>query len=264
MIPVIKHGNTSSRFPEKDFNSEKEIKNMIASPQYTAEKDAFFKSENEKVYDSGVYCEKGSANTDGFNYEAEVFPPCAGNVSGLFKDNQWTTSTLDQKVGTEATDEVTSCIRDRMAKGAKINHVSIFSSASSLNNTGEAAKKFCKKGFLALSQARAESARDKILPGLFAQAGQAESSYQSKVVLKYNGSNGNGTSGLCPYTIKEGKEVLKDVFKTAEGKKELDSSKYVTVQVTFEDQTNPVVDTKLHYAAKYFCRSISLECPPAN
>ncbi len=262
--PVVKHRDTTTYFPSKIFNSEKEIKDIIASPTYAAEKDAHFKSLNEKFYDRGTYCEKGQVNTRGFYYVAEEFPPCAGNVSGLFKDNQWTTSTLDQKVGTEATDEVTSCIRDRISKGAKIHHVSVLSSASSLNNTGEASKKFCKKGFLALSKARAESARDKILPGLFAQAGQSEAVYQSKVDLSFNGTNGDGTSGPCPYTIKDGKEVLKDEFKTAEGKKDLDDSKYVKVQVTFESHSKPVNDNKTHYAGQYYCRNIYLECAPVR
>jgi hypothetical protein len=262
--PLVKHRYVTTHYPQKNFNTEKEIKDLIATPTYAAERDQFFKDYNAKSYDRGTYCEKSRVNTQGFHYVSEEFPPCAGNVSGLFKDNQWTSSTLDQKVGTAATDEVTACIQDRISKGAKIHHIAVVSSASSLNNTGEAAKKFCKKGFLALSQARAESARDKILPALFSKAGQANTDYQSKVVLNFNGSNGDGTSGPCPYTIKNGVEVMKDEYKTPAGKKELDDSKYVQVQVTFEKQTKSVNDNKAHYAGQYYCRSIYFECAPVQ
>jgi hypothetical protein len=260
--PVVKHRTYSSDYPQKTFDKKEEIEKLVSTPEYKAERDKFFETYNSRASERGMYCETGRVDTRPFHYVAEQFPPCSGNVSGLFKDNEWATSTLDAKVGTEATNEVTQCIQDRIAKGAKIHHIAVIASASALNNTGAAAKKFCKKGFLGLSQARAETARDKILPGLFSQAGQ--SSYdQSKVILNYNGGNGDGTSGPCPYRIgADGKEVLKDEFKTPEGKKELDNSKYVTVQVTFDSYQKAVNNNKEHYSGKHYCRQIYFECAP--
>lgn len=260
--PIIKHGYVSTKFPSKNFNSDAELKAVINAPGYKEEKDKFFDEYNSRALNRGVYCEKGYTDTRPFKYVAQEYPPCAGSVSGLYKDNAWSASSLNSQLAGEATSELATCIKDAVARGAKIHHISVVSSASALNNTGEAAKKFCKKGFQALSKARAEAARETVLPQLFSNSGLDPATYQSKVILNYDGSNGDGTSGPCPYTIKNGVEVLKDEYKTAEGKKNLDSSKYVNLQVTFEALKTGVKDDKTHYAAGYSCRQIRYECAP--
>ena len=87
---------------------------------------------------------------------ANRFQPCAGNFKKNFANNKYDVSQpeLGKLLATPEADELSKCIKDRMAQGAKVHHIAINSSASSLNNTGEAEKRFCKKGFLGLSEAR--------------------------------------------------------------------------------------------------------------
>lgn len=260
--PIIKHQNTSRKYPPQDFDKEEDLKKAMRAPNYQEEKDKFFRDLNSRALERGTYCESEYADTRPFHYVAQKFPPCSGSVSGLYKDNVWSSSSLDSNLASQATSELSACIKDAVSRGAKIHHISVVSSASALNNTGPAAKKFCKKGFLQLSQARAEAARDKILPQLFSSSGMNPETYQSKIILNYDGSNGDGTSGPCPYVLKNGVETLKPEFKTTEGKKALDDAKYVNLQVTFEAQTQAVSDNKKHYGASYACRNIRFECAP--
>lgn len=189
--------------------------------------------------------------------------PCAGNFKKNFANNKFDVSTaeLGKLLDTPEAKEVSECIKDRLAKGAKLHHISINSSASSLNNTGEAANRFCKKGFLGLSQARAETAKTKILPALFSQAGQAEFDIsKAKVEINAAGANGDGTTGACAYETKNGKEVLKPYYNTKAGQAELEDSKYVKVQVTFEDSTKKVSDSIPTYQPYYRCKKIEFKC----
>ena len=192
------------------------------------------------------------------------YPPCAGNFTQNFDNNKYdvTPTELSKLLETKEAQEVSACIKSRLAQGAKLHHISITSSASALNNTQEAKKRFCEKGFLGLSEARAETARNKILPGLFDHAGQESFDFsQVKVQTNASGANGDGTSGDCPYTYtKSGQEVLKPYYKTKAGQEELDANRFVKVQVTFEDATKRVAETVPHYQPMYRCKKIEFRC----
>ncbi|MBC7457036.1 MAG: hypothetical protein H7235_02065 [Bdellovibrionaceae bacterium] len=195
---------------------------------------------------------------------AERYPPCAGNFKQNFDNNKYdvTDPELSKLLETKEAQEVSACIKSRLVQGAKLHHISIVSSASALNNTKEAKKRFCEKGFLGLSEARAETARNEILPGLFNRAGQ-ESFNFSKVKVDINalGVNGDGTSGDCPYEYKKnGQEVLKPYYNTKAGQDDLDKNRFVKVQVTFEDDKKQVTDSVLSYQPLYFCKKIEFKC----
>lgn len=194
---------------------------------------------------------------------ANRFQPCAGNFKKNFDNNKYDVSQpeLSKLLGTPEADELSKCIKDRMAQGAKIHHVSINASASSLNNTGDAEKRFCKKGFKALSEARAETAKNKILPGLFEKAGQGGFDLsKAKVEMSAGGANGDGTSGPCVYETKNGKEVLKPYYNTKAGQEELDENRFVKVHVTFEDTSKKVNDSIPKYQPMYRCKKIEFKC----
>jgi hypothetical protein len=195
---------------------------------------------------------------------ALLYPPCAGNFTQNFENNKYDVSEteLSKLLETKEAQDVSACIKSRLAQGAKIHHISISSSASALNNTQEAKKRFCEKGFLGLSEARAETARHKILPGLFSRA-EKEGFDFSKVKIETNalGANGDGTSGDCPYTYtKSGQEILKPYYNTKAGLQELDENRFVKVQVTFEDATKRVSESIPHYQPMYRCKKIDLKC----
>ncbi len=259
--PRIKYSKKSTRFPaEVMANTEEELKKKIAQPSYIADKNEFFKKLNSKSLDTLKVCNgKRNNPTEGQSIGTPI-PPCTGNMTGLFEDNVSNISSLDKEVLNGTTNELSTCIQKALADRAKIHHVSIVSSSSALNNTGDAAKRFCRKGFLGLSEARAKSVKDKILPEIFSKAGQPNFDYSSKVKMSFTGSNGDGTSGACPYTIVDGKEVLKDKYKTSSGKRELDKNKYVTVHVTFEETQKAPEKEKLEFYASYACRELTFEC----
>lgn len=206
----------------------------------------------------------GQGQIPGRLRSTEKYPPCAGNFTQNFDNNKYDVGSADlsKLLETKEAQDVSACIKSRLAQGAKLHHISIVSSASALNNTQEAKKRFCEKGFLALSEARAETARNKILPGLFDHAGQQGFDF-SKVKVETNalGSNGDGTSGDCPYTYtKTGQEVLKPAYKTKAGLDELDENRFVKVQVTFEDSSKRVTETVPHYQPMFRCKKIEFKC----
>lgn len=193
----------------------------------------------------------------------ERYQPCAGNFKKNFENNKYDVSETDlsKLLATSEANELSQCIKDRLAQGAKLHHVSIVASASSLNNTGEAEKKFCKKGFLNLSTARAETARNKVLPELFAKAGFAKFDLnKTQIEINATGANGDGTSGPCVYEMKNGKEVLKPYYSTKAGQEELDENRYVKIQVTFEEASKKVDDRVPHYRPMYRCKKIDFKC----
>ena len=264
--PVIKHQYTHIEFPqglktrsEQDLNREL---NKISD--FENKKNEFFDQYNSRALERGSYCEKGRSVKQRFQYTHLIHQPCSGNVSGFFKDNEWNSSSLDQQLSGESANEVVNCIKERMRNGGTIHHISISASASALNNTGAAASRFCKKGFLGLSQARAEAARDRILPQLFTRAGASDFDFASHVQINANGRNGDGSSGPCPYKLVDGVEVLKDEYKTAAGKKELADAKYVKIHVTFNESKTPHPDTGDYYHNRFFCRSMRFECAPVT
>jgi len=216
--PRIEQRNTKISYPENyETESEVELKKLMKAPDFKTKKNENIKPMIAKKAARTIFsiCNGNSANTHKYQHVAVVYPPCAGNLSGFFKDNEWKSSSMD--LNGPDTSEVVACIKASLAKGAVIDHIAVVSSANALSNTELAAKKFGEKGFLGLSQARAESARDTILPQIFSKAGVAKSEYESKVGLHPEGANGDGTSGPCPYKLVKGEEVRKDEFKTPEG-----------------------------------------------
>lgn len=194
---------------------------------------------------------------------ANRFQPCAGNFKKNFANNKFDVSPpeMSKLLATPEADELSKCIKDRMAQGAKIHHISINASASSLNNTGDAEKRFCKKGFLGLSEARAETAKNKILPGLFEKAGYGDFDLSTaNVEVNAKGANGDGTSGPCVYEMKNGKEVLKPYYTTKAGQEELDENRFVKVHVTFEDTSKKVDERIPKYQPMYRCKKIDFKC----
>ena len=264
--PVIKHQYTHIEFPQRlKTRTEQELQRAIREiPDFEQKRDDFFKDYNSRSLERGSYCDKSRALQPRFHYTHLIHQPCSGNLSGFFKDNEWNSSSLDQLMDGEEASSVVNCIRERIRNGGTIHHITVSSSASALNNTGEAAKKFCKKGFRGLSEARADAARNRILPQLFARAGSPDFDFDSHVQTKTFGGNGDGTSGPCPYKLVNGVEVLKDEYRTAEGKKELEDAKYVRIQVTFNESKTPHPDTGSYYHNRYVCRNIRFQCAPVN
>lgn len=258
--PIIKTSYTSTPYPwGQKFRTEEQFEDFMDQPGFKEDKEKYFSKVNSSPNNESI-CDPSSAGRIEKRIPTDIiYPPCAGNVAGFFKDNEWTSSTLDNNLDTPEANELSACIKDRMSKGGVIDKINIESSASALNNSGEAGKRFCKKGFKELSRARAETARDKIVPKLFAKAGANAQGLTVDVFPE--GSNKDGTSGPCPYEIKDGKEVLKSEYMTAEGKKSLDDHKYVKVNVVFKEVKKPV-SGEYFFTQMYMCRNFKFECMP--
>jgi hypothetical protein len=245
--------NIRSRKMQEDLKSEANVNALKARMQEISDKST----------DSLFICNNSKPDLSLRQSVENRFPPCAGNFKKNFPNNKYDVNPteLDALLSTPESEELATCIKDRLAKGAKVHHISIKASASSLNNTGEAEQLFCKKGFLGLSEARAATAKTKILPGVFNKVG-APGFDLSKVDVQVDatGANGDGSSGKCPYETKNGKEVLKARYKSKEGEAELEASRYVKMSVTFEESTQRAADTRLVLQPHYYCKKITFKC----
>lgn len=260
--PTIKEFRADKMGREQREFKLREMRKELAEPKNVqAAKDNLQKISDESL--NTFFICNSKPELEARTTVAQKFKPCAGNFKKNFENNKFdmSASEVKQVLNTPEAQELTACINERLSQGAKLHHVSINSSASALNNTGDAEKRFCKKGFLGLSQARAEAAKNKILPALFAKAGQGGFDI-NKVQVDINaaGENGDGTSGACPYETKAGREILKPKYSTPAGQKELEDSKYVKVQVTFEDSSKKVSDSVPTYQPMYRCKKIEFKC----
>jgi len=189
---------------------------------------------------------------------AYEYPPCTGNISQNFANNAWTISNSEASSIASSNVELTQCIQDRLNRGAKIHHVSVVASASALNNTGAAKERFCAKGFRELSEARAQSAVDMVLPRLLPDASMYAG---DKLKINVSGSNGDGTSGECPYRLVDGKEVIKPEFAPGGARRsELDASRYVRIVVSFEEKMKSAQNNPDFYQPQLGCRQIHFKC----
>lgn len=260
--PTIEHFNADKMGKEQREFKLRNMRKEMADPKNVQALQERLKKISDESLDTFLIC-SSKPELEARTTVSMKYQPCAGNFKKNFENNKYDISSTELKklLETAEAKEVSACINQRLAQGAKLHHISINSSASSLNNTGEAESRFCKKGFLGLSEARAETAKNKILPALFAKAGQAGFD-PSKVKVDINaaGSNGDGTSGDCPYETKAGREVLKSRYASKAGQAELEDSKYVKVQVTFEDGTKKVSDSIPTYQPMYRCKKIEFKC----
>lgn len=224
--------------------------------KYEASKSIFENYFNER-YGAEKGVERGISCSDkiqirSFTTVAYERKSCAGRFEQLFDDNEW-----DMNLSSLSSDpeyaKFKECIEKMQADGFVLSNVSIASSASQLNNTNQAQQKYCKKGFLELSKARANSARN-LLASEFSFPNESMS-------INPNGANRNGSSGDCPYEIKNGQEVLKSEFAHGKpGRKKLDEAKYVKVSVNFEPKVVPVQREKSCYQAYVSCSRMEYKC----
>ena len=177
---------------------------------------------------------------------------CAGRFEQLFRDNEW-----DMDISSLSSDpeynKFKECIDKMQAEGFVLTNVSINSSSSQLNNTGNAGSRFCSKGFLELSTARAESARN-LLASNF-------SFPSDSISINPRGRNGNGSSGECPYHQENGREVLKPEYQRGgSARSDLDDAKYVKVSVNFEPKSKPAQNERSCFKAYVNCSKITYKC----
>lgn len=185
-------------------------------------------------------------------------PTCKSSISKYFIDNK---AELKGQLNDDLIkdqNELKKCIRENEQAGYKVSKVKIKSSANQLRNTSnlediKSGVGFCGYDFLGLSTARAQFAKDKILPQLIDVEG-------ASVELEPNGQNGNGSSGPCPYDIKG--NVIKEFL--GNGKEKLEEFKSTDIEVEFE-ATNRIKsqsDSKVNGVTRIraSCSSIRIKC----
>lgn len=193
-----------------------------------------------------------------------IHSPCAGNFIQNFKDNAWEIPEFSDLLSTGKVDQkLLNCIKGKISKGAKIDKISIRSSSNLLNNTGVAAERFCKKGFKALSEARANYAKEQLVPQLLTEAGLNPSELADDAYkLNANGDNGDGTSGPCPYKYSSSSKEYMDTDFAKSGKRrsEIDEGKYLKVSISFKEQRTKLENQEYVVKARHACKRISFSC----
>lgn len=231
--------------------------------ELTSEPGRMFFHRQDRVYN----CNKNfRADQDYHFYNRRILAPCSKAFTHHFANNEWELSsvTLDTIKGSDDFKDLQACIKERKAfsSDVEIEKVKISSSSSSLNNTGKASQVFGKKGFLALSSARATEAKDKILPLLLPESEIGRLEKDKGIDLDAEGLNGDGTSGPCPYYLDDnGSEKPKEGFGAGGDRlAELHDSKYVKIVVTFKSASKAVKKKVEFMGAKYACQGVKLKC----
>lgn len=189
---------------------------------------------------------------------------CAGNFIQNFKDNAWSIPEFSDLLSSGKLDQgLLNCLKKKIAEGAKIDKISIRSSSNQLNNTGEAAKRFCKKGFKALSEARATYAKEELVPDLLKEAGvDLKTISEEAFRLNSNGDNGNGTSGPCPYKYNaNNKEYMDSSFgKSGNNRSEIEKGKYLKISISFKEQRTKLHNQEYVVKGRHHCKRINFKC----
>lgn len=256
-LPKIHTRFVVRSFPVPKFKTEQESRNAIRD--LSSFQDFISKGRGENAINHLTACSDRPGQSHGpKRIVAYEYPPCTGNITQNFANNAWTISPTEAESIASSNSELSRCIQESLQKGAKIHHVSVVASASALNNTGAAKERFCAKGFKELSEARAQSAISAVLPRLLPDPALYAG---DKLQVSTSGSNGDGTSGECPYRLVNGKEVLKPEFAPGGSRRaELDAGRYVRVVVSFQDKVKPENQNPSFYQPTLGCREISFRC----
>lgn len=184
-------------------------------------------------------------------------PTCVGSVSKYFEDNFAELKPESEEARLKDQQAITKCITDTKAAGYEPESVTINSSANKLKNTAtikeiQEGRGYCGFDFLSLSTARAEFAKNKILPELL------PISSSIPVTLNPRGTDGNGASGECPYNAKG---AIKAEF-TGAGQKKLDQYKSTEIIVKFKPTKNNTSAPSLRQFARIGsnCSAIRIKC----
>lgn len=118
---------------------------------------------------------------------------CVATGKVEFAGNQFNTVNQTSQIFTN----LKSCVGAKIGSGFVISSVNIQASSSRLNNTQDAATAFCRKGFYALAKARGDAVKTAVTNVLGSSLGSA------KITVDPSGTNGDGSSGPCPYRCQD-------------------------------------------------------------
>ena len=183
---------------------------------------------------------------------AVVHQPCVFEISKNLPDNEYRVEKYIEEIKKSKNfEEGLRCLEGKMNY---LSHITVLASSNALNNT---TPEFCKKDFLGLSKARAERARDTILP-LILQGKEKD----IEVELNYTGHNGNGTTGPCPYHQRpDGREEMIPGFqKDPEMQTSLAKGKYLVIRFEFDGKHERKINEPYQVDHMVPCGHITLSC----
>ena len=187
---------------------------------------------------------------------AVIRKPCELVLTKTLPDNEYRLEPyLSQIKRTVEYQDAEKCLQGKLDS---LEKVTILASSNQLNNTSS---EFCKKDFLGLSKARAESAREVLLPDLL-------KGYEKTVSidLDFRGKNKNGSSGPCPYQKTEiassltGEKLISGFKKNPELKNELQKGKYLILRFEFKEKENLAQSNIYELDQVLPCSAIRVSC----
>ena len=248
----VKDTSVAAKFPEIQKSKDEAIEN---SKKFNSN---FYQDfEPGKDIGSYVFCpEPSKVVVEDSNRltPVQIHPTCDLSVGGNYVDNE-----LDPKKAL-ALDKGSEnkCVEEAKKAGYEISGIKIKTASSSLNNTGAAAEKCCGKGFKCLSEARAESAKNK-LPQLMKSFGLEIPATEDAVTLDSNGLNKDGTSGPCAYTGTMDRNQKFHESPIPGLKPELEKSKSVMITISFKKPNTPL-PKQVSRQSRVNCMRIVFSC----
>lgn len=221
--------------------SEKEAQAVLKNRKDEIIKEILDRSTGQAAIDTNLSC-GGNLKIRNYNVPYKESPSCVGKFTNYFPDREWRID--DEKLkSTPEYAEFKSCIDDMKKNNMELDRIDIKSSASQVNNTNrlgngkyeiisnffEDGKPLCSKGFLDLSKARAGSAKSLL---------QTEFGFKNEEFkINARGTNGNGTSGPCPYKANSSsyeEAPIKEYSKSGSKAKEMSDARYVKVKIFYK------------------------------
>ncbi len=195
----------------------------------------------------------------------EMMPDCVLGVESAFASN---IDHLDQSITdlAKGDSEFGACLQRAKKQGLRISKVEVQTSSDTREQTGDACRKYGPRGFLEFTEARANSIGGQARE-LIAFSGLQSSSGELKVDRNFKGSNGDGTSGPCAYTLNKDKwgsvvgVKLKDEYKnTQKASDQLKEYRSAKIFLRFEPKDTPLISKTYDYNAVFSCRRVSFRC----
>jgi hypothetical protein len=257
------------QFPYKDADEkalqEKKALKFKISKDFKSIENAYLAETNKNIMSELRTCNPTNESHVSSNVtEITEIPKCSADLNSYYADNKSkiTPKQLTDLVQSKDGKAFSECVRNKIKLKYKLDEatITISSSSSQLKNTStipeiQKGEGFCGYDFKGLSNARALTARDTILPNLLKGIDLAPNDTKEKAIIDDLGMNGNGTSGPCPYdrSGKRNPSITDSVLK---------ENRNSRIEIVFKKKTDSKSEPEFpgQWNAGVICSNVRISC----